>query len=169
MIPSDGFSLSTPDDRPLIEITRWFPAAPSVLFRMYTDPRHLVHFWGSEGCTHPVCEIDLRPGGLWRHTLRVPDGREFPSVSTFVEINPPHRFTYEWNAVPDPIFGPVLPPKTLNEMRFDAEGGGCRVTARVECVSLAARDAMVQRGFATSVRESMVRLQGYLAGQDGTA
>lgn len=169
MIPSDSYTLATPEDLPVIEITRWFPASPAVLFRMYTDPRHLVNFWGSEGCTHPVCEIDLRPGGFWRHTLRVPDGRQFPSVSTFLEIDPPHRFTYEWNAVPDPVFGPVHPPKTLNEMRFDERDGGCLVTARVECVSLAARDAMVQRGFAASVRESMARLQDYLEKQGEAA
>ncbi|MEO8244330.1 MAG: SRPBCC domain-containing protein [bacterium] len=162
MSPADTFVLSTPPDAAVIEIHRWFAAAPEVLWRMYTDPAHLVQFYGSPGCTHPVCEIDLRPGGLWRHTLRVPDGREFPSLSTFLEIDPPHRFVYEWNAVPDPVFGPVLPPKTLNTMEFTAENGGCRVTARIECISVQARDAMVRGGFAIGVRESMARLDDYL-------
>ena len=162
MRPADTFTVATPQDTPLIKITRWFAAPPAVLWRMYTDPAHLVQFYGSPGCTHPVCEMDLRPGGLWRHTLRVPDGREFPSLSTFVEVDPPHRFSYEWSAVPDPIFGPVLPPKTLNTMEFAAQDGGCLVTARVECISVQARDAQVARGFADSVRLSMARLDPLL-------
>ncbi len=156
------FTLATPPDTPVIEISRWFPAPPATLFRLYTDPVHLVQFWGSEGCTHPVCEIDLRVGGTWRHTLRIPSGQEFPTLSTFTEIDPPHRFSYEWSALPDPIFGPTLPPKTLNTMEFHAEKGGTRVLARVHCVSVAARDAQVQRGFAGSVRESFARLDAYL-------
>ena len=162
MTPADTFTLNTPKDGTTIEITRWFAAPPAVLWRMYTDPVHLVQFYGSPGCTHPVCDMDVRPGGTWRHTLRVADGREFPSLSTFIDIDPPNRFSYEWSAVPDPIFGPVLPPRTLNTMEFAARDGGCLVTARIECVTGAARDAMVARGFAVGVRDSMDRLDGYL-------
>jgi uncharacterized protein YndB with AHSA1/START domain len=158
------FTLATPPDAPVIEITRWFPAPPATLFRLYTEPRHLVQFWGSQGCTHPICEIDFRVGGTWRHTLRIPTGQEFPTISTFTAIDPPHSFSYEWNALPDPIFGPVLPPTTLNTMEFHAEDGGTRVVARVQCLSLAARDAQVQRGFAGSVRDSFNRLDAYLPG-----
>ncbi len=162
MTPADSFALTLPDDAAQINITRWFAAPPAVLWRMYTEPQHLVQFYGSPGCTHPVCEMDVRPGGLWRHTLRVPDGREFPSLSTFVEVDPPRRFSYEWEAVPDPIFGPVMPPRTLNTMEFAAKDGGCLVTARVECVSLQARDGQVRGGFGHSVQLSMVRLDDYL-------
>lgn len=121
-----------------------------------------MQFYGSPGCTHPVCEMDVRPGGQWRHTLRVPDGREFPSLSTFVLVDPPHRFSYEWNVVPNPVFGPVLPPRTLNTMEFTARDGGCLVTAQVQCLSLQARDAQVRGGFAQSVQLSMARLDAYL-------
>ncbi len=103
------------------------------------------------------------------------DGREFPSLSTFVEVDPPHRFSHEWSAVPDPVpepvfdpvfrpvFGPVMPPRRLNTMEFAAREGGCLVTARVECVSVQARDGQVRGGFAQSVQLSMVRLDSYLA------
>jgi uncharacterized protein YndB with AHSA1/START domain len=162
MTPRDSYALAAPEGGTTIEISRWFAAPPETLWRMYTDPVHLVQFYGSPGCTHPVCEIDLRPGGQWRHTLRVADGREFPSLSTFLEIDPPNRFVYEWTAVPDPVFGPVLPPKTVNTMEFRAENGGCRVLARVECVSTMARDGMVRSGFGVGIRESMERLDDYL-------
>ncbi len=91
------------------------------------------------------------------------DGREFPSLSTFVGVDPPHRFSYEWSAVPDAIFGPVMPPRRLNTMEFAAREGGCLVTARVECVSVQARDGQVRGGFAQSVQLGMVRLDSYLA------
>jgi hypothetical protein len=47
-------------------------------------------------------------------------------------------------------------------MEFRAENGGCRVLARVECVSTMARDGMVRSGFGVGVRESMERLDDYL-------
>ena len=67
--PADSFARSLPGDRAHITITRWFVAPPDVLWRRYTDPRHLAQFYGAPGCTHPICEMDMRPGGTWRHTL----------------------------------------------------------------------------------------------------
>jgi uncharacterized protein YndB with AHSA1/START domain len=32
------------------------------------------------------CEIDLRPGGLFRTVMRSPEGQEFPNVGCYLEI-----------------------------------------------------------------------------------
>ena len=59
------------------------------MFRLFTDPYHLVRFWGPEGSTYPVCEMDVRPGGEWRLTMRFADGSEYPTNSVYLEIAPP--------------------------------------------------------------------------------
>lgn len=159
MIPSDTYSLSTRDDRPAIEITRWFPASP----RMYTDPRHLVTFLGSEGCTHPVCEIDLRPGSTGATPCACPTAASFP------RSGPSWKSTRR-TASP-------MPSRTRSSARSSGQNaernalrrqGRCLVAVRVECLSLAAHDAMIQRGFAASVRKILARLQDFLAQQDST-
>lgn len=83
---------STPSDHELV-ITRTFAAPRSLVWTVFTDPKHLPNWHtGPEGFTMPVCEIDLRPGGEWRYVWRNPGGREFGARGTYREVNPPHRF-----------------------------------------------------------------------------
>ncbi len=64
-------SVATSADAAVILITRSFSgAARTLVWRCYTDPAHLVQFWGPKGATNPVCEIDLRVGGAWRQVMR---------------------------------------------------------------------------------------------------
>lgn len=36
--------------------------------------KHVVQWYGGHGISSPVCEMDVRPGGLWRHVMRNPGG-----------------------------------------------------------------------------------------------
>ena len=67
-------TIDTPSDDPVIIITRTFDAPRALMFKLFTDPYHLVRFWGPEGSTYPVCEMDVRPGGQWRLTMLIPVG-----------------------------------------------------------------------------------------------
>ena len=53
---------------------------------------------GPRGATILSCEMDFRPGGLWRTRAKAPDGGEFVSRSVFREIVEPERlvFTFAW-------------------------------------------------------------------------
>jgi uncharacterized protein YndB with AHSA1/START domain len=39
------FTLTTPSDREIV-MTRVFDAPRELVFEMWTDPKHLVHWWG---------------------------------------------------------------------------------------------------------------------------
>src|SRR5688500_14953232 len=67
----------TPAGEPVLIITRVFDAPRVLVYKCYTDPVHMVHFWGPHGSTTPVCQVDLRPGGLWRTVMRFADGSEY--------------------------------------------------------------------------------------------
>jgi len=43
-------------------ITREFDAPRELVFKAWTDPKHLAQWWGPKGFTNPVCEWDVRPG-----------------------------------------------------------------------------------------------------------
>src|SRR5258708_29275739 len=75
-------------------ITRIFDAPRELVFKVWTDPKHLAQWWGPQGFTNPVCEIDLRPGGALRIVMRAPDGAEHPMTGIYREIVAPERLGF---------------------------------------------------------------------------
>ena len=45
----------------------------------------------------PRCEVDFRPGGVFRFVMRTPDGTEFPFEGAFREIVAPERIVFTGN------------------------------------------------------------------------
>ena len=60
------------------------------VFAAWTEPKQMAQWWGPQGCTVPVCELDLRPGGRIHIVIRSPQG-DFPIVGEYVEIVRPSR------------------------------------------------------------------------------
>ena len=58
-------------DRELV-ITRIFDAPRELVFEAFTDPEHLMKWWGPHGCTVISCEADPRAGGSWCISMRTP-------------------------------------------------------------------------------------------------
>ncbi|WP_399885437.1 SRPBCC domain-containing protein [Streptomyces sp. BBFR51] len=38
-------------------------------------------------------EMDVRPGGLWKATMRTPEGAEFPLTGSYIEVSEPRLLT----------------------------------------------------------------------------
>ena len=73
-------------------ITREFDAPRELVFKAWTDCGHLTQWWGPRDFTTSHCSIDARPGGQWLSAMRSPEGHDFWSSGTFVEIDSPSRF-----------------------------------------------------------------------------
>jgi uncharacterized protein YndB with AHSA1/START domain len=58
-------------DRVLV-VTRVFDAPRELVFEAFTTPRHLMSWWGPQGCSVISCEADPRVGGTWRISMRSP-------------------------------------------------------------------------------------------------
>ncbi|MFZ0544903.1 MAG: SRPBCC domain-containing protein, partial [Candidatus Promineifilaceae bacterium] len=58
-------------DRELV-ITRVFAAPRSLIFKVWTDPDHVAHWWGPRGFTLTTEVMDVRPGGVWRYVMHGP-------------------------------------------------------------------------------------------------
>jgi uncharacterized protein YndB with AHSA1/START domain len=159
--------VTTPANEPLLGIARTFDAPRALVYRCYTEPAHMVHFWGPHGSTTPVCRVDLRPGGVWRTVMRFADGSEFGYSSVYLEIAPPERLV--WRDAPDDWEGGIdgLPPVQIHTtLALADEGGKTRVTVTVRFNSVAERDENVTRGFAGMVTASNERLADYLESLD---
>lgn len=106
-------------------ITRVFAAPRELVFRLWIDPRHLVHWWGPRGFITLSCELDLKPGGAWRIHTRAPDGMEFSSYGFFHEIVAPERLVYTHGF---DLPGKPSEPLTLVTVLFTEEDGRTRLT-----------------------------------------
>jgi uncharacterized protein YndB with AHSA1/START domain len=112
-------------DREMV-ITRVVDAPRELVFKAFTDPKHVVHWWGPNGFTNTIYEMDVRVGGLWRFMMHGPDGTDYPNWIRYTEILKPERLAYdhgsdEANAVAE--FRTVV--------TFDDMGGGkTKVTLR---------------------------------------
>jgi uncharacterized protein YndB with AHSA1/START domain len=107
--------------------TRVFDAPREMVFKAWTDPERLKRWWGPEGFTNPVCEVDVRPGGAIRIHMRGPDGAVYPMTGVFHEIVEPERLVFTSSALDqngDPLF------EVLNTITFAAEGGKTKLTVR---------------------------------------
>lgn len=164
--PHDGrATVEAPDAEPVILITRVLDAPRELVWRCYTEPRHMVHFWGPHGSTTPVCEVDLRPSGIWRTVMRFGTGNEYGYVSVYLEIAEPERLVYR--DAPDGYVGGELPPWQIHStLQFADEGAKTRLSVTVRFRDVSERDDAVKRGFAGMVIQGNERLAEYLATLD---
>lgn len=83
------------EDRVLV-LTRLFDAPRPLVFQAWTEPQHLVRWWGPSNFTLPVCEQDFRIGGAYRYCMRAPGGTDHWVWGEYREIVEPERLVFTW-------------------------------------------------------------------------
>jgi uncharacterized protein YndB with AHSA1/START domain len=146
-------------DDAVIMMTRMFEAPREMVWTCMTQPEHLARWWGAPGFTNPVCEMDVRPGGLWRHVMRAPDGSEFAFDYIYLEVVKPERLV--WQNV-DHGKRTDGPPTSLVTVTLDDHGERTRWRMVARFNSIADRDRAVKMGFGQMVDLSIGRLVTYL-------
>jgi uncharacterized protein YndB with AHSA1/START domain len=140
-------------------ITRVFDAPCGVVFEAWTDPKHLVNWWGPFGFTTTVKEIDVRPGGVWRLVMHGPDGRDYHNRIIFLEIIRPSLLVFKHE--PEPGAEPSTHETTV---RFEPEGPRTRLTMRMRFDSAAERERIVKTYKAdTGAEQTLQRLADHLS------
>jgi len=148
-------------------IRREFAAPRALVFRCYTEPQHLVRFWGPRDATTTVT-LDLRVGGVWRTTWRYAQGGGYSYASVYLEIEAPARLYYR-DAPDDWTFGlDGLPPAAiLTTIALSEADGTTSVLSTVEFLTVEARDEAVKNGFTGMVslgNDRLTELLDMLAG-----
>jgi len=143
-----------------VTITRVFDAPRSLVFRMWTDPKHMAQWWGPHHFTNPVCEIDARPGGAIRIHMRGPDGVVYPMTGAFREIVEPERLVF--TAVAEDSDGnPLL--ESLTTVTFAEQGGKTKLTVHAQAIGIAPVAAQMLAGMEAGWTQSLERLEQLVA------
>jgi uncharacterized protein YndB with AHSA1/START domain len=135
------------EDEREIEITRVFDVDRDLVFEAWTNPIHLARWWGPQGFSNPICEVDLRVDGKWRVVMRAPDGSEIPFTAVYREVVPPERLVFS-SVAKDPAGNSVLEGTTT--VLFEDFNGQTKLTIRARAKAL--------------VPEAVIRLGGMYEG-----
>ena len=92
-----------------IVIERTFNVPVNVIWQMWTQPEHFKNWYGPEGFTVPVAEMDVRVGGKHLFCMLTPDGsRKMWSTGEYTEVVPNKRLVYT-DSIADEHGNVVLP------------------------------------------------------------
>jgi uncharacterized protein YndB with AHSA1/START domain len=136
-------------------ITRIFDAPRPLVFKMWTEPENLVHWWGPRGFTTLSGRLDVRPGGAWSRSMQTPNGSVIRKHGVYREIVAPERLVLTY--ITDDAAGNPG-PETLVTVAFADLGGKTRLTLhQTGFQSVAAHDDH-RRGWTGALE----RFAGYL-------
>ncbi|WP_260734486.1 SRPBCC domain-containing protein [Tunturiibacter lichenicola] len=137
-----------------IRFTCVFHRPQEVLFEAWTRPEHIRHWWGCDGSSISVCEVDLRVGGSWKVIMRMSDGSDHPFRGVYREIAPGERVVYS-ECYDAPQFGS---PEWLSTVNFEEIEGGTRLIHTIRHRSRQARDGHLETGMETGAIQSLHHL-----------
>jgi uncharacterized protein YndB with AHSA1/START domain len=152
-------NLSDTADREIV-ITRVIEAPQELVFEVWTNPEHVANWWGPNGFTNTIQEMDVRPGGKWRFIMHGPDGVDYPNRIVFEEIVEPERLVFKHGSDIDDD-----PNQFHVIVTFEGQGNTTKITMRSIFPSVDACEAVKRFGAMEGGHQTMARLQAYLAQQ----
>jgi uncharacterized protein YndB with AHSA1/START domain len=149
-----GSNVATEAGEREIVATRVFDAPRELVFKMWTDPKHVAQWWGPNGFTNTIHEMDARPGGVWRFVMHGPDGRDYMNKIVFIEVVKPERLVYDH----------VSGPKFHVTVTFVEQGDKTKLTVRMLFESAAQRDKVAKEfGAVEGLSQTLGRLAEQLS------
>jgi len=149
-------------DREIV-IAREFNAPRELVWEAMTNPKHVVNWWGPRGFTTTIEKMDVRPGGVWKHVMRGPDGVNYPNRSIFTEVVKPERIVFSHGGEREG--GPGV--NFVATWTFDALAASkTKVTIRMIFPSATDRDFVVKEfGAIEGGKQTLMRLGEFMSGQ----
>ncbi len=93
------------DPRSDLTFERTVDVKPELVWAAWTQPQHIVHWFTPAPWKTIHCEIDLRPGGLFRTVMQSPEGQEFPGDGCYLDVVENERLV--WTSALGPGYRPT--------------------------------------------------------------
>jgi uncharacterized protein YndB with AHSA1/START domain len=120
-----------------LTITRVFDAPRERIWQHWTESDQFICWCGPKDFTTPYTNMDLRVGGKYLICMRGPDGKDYWSTGTYIEISEPNRIVYsdsfadeQGNVVPASYYGVItdMPVELEVEVTFEDIQGKTKMT-----------------------------------------
>lgn len=95
-----------------IRMSRLLQAPIALVWEVWTDPEHIKNWWGPDGFTNTISQMDMRENGEWNLVMHGPDGTDYRNKSIFKEVVKHKRIVYEH----------ISAPRFLTTIEFEEQG-----------------------------------------------
>ncbi|WP_152393222.1 SRPBCC family protein [Paenibacillus guangzhouensis] len=150
-------------------LEREFKAPRELVFQAFSQAEHLKHWWGPNGWSLPVCNVDFREGGVWHYCMKCEDknqgdfyGMESWGKAVYREIIAPEKIVYvdyfsdsEGNEAENM-------PSTLVTLTFIETENGTKLINRGEYASADGLKQVMDMGMMQGITETWNRLAEHL-------
>ena len=142
--------------------TRVFDAPRDLVYRAWIDPEQLAQWFPPKDFTAAACEVDPRPGGVFRVDMKGPDGppfngQVFPGRGVFREVVPNERLAFTFAGEGDKV-----PPPILVTVIFEAQGNKTKLTIQQTAETVADYEALLKLGVREGLAQSFEKLDELL-------
>jgi uncharacterized protein YndB with AHSA1/START domain len=103
--------IHTPDPRLDLHFERIVDISPELIWAAWTTEEHILSWFTPVPWRTVECEIDLRPGGIFRTVMQSPEGEKFPGMGCYLEIIP--NETLVWTNALEPGYRPASQKSVL--------------------------------------------------------
>ncbi len=141
-----------------LKITRLIHAPQAMVWRAFTDARHIHNWWGPNGFTTTTSEMDVRVGGMWRYVMHGPDGTDYVNWIRYSKVQMPSMLEY--------AHGGDDPDHAVFHARIEIVAKSATqtlVTLGLIFDSNEQRDAMANFGAIEGGRQNLARCAAFMA------
>lgn len=153
-MPGD-FTYCAEPGKPTLVMRQSFDASREEVFEAWTTPEQVAQWWDPSGAPLALCEIDLRPDGLFRWIAQGETGAKYPFIGTYREIVPPERLVFVAGMSP-------AGPQQLSTLTFSESDGRTTLTITIECHSAEQRDEMLSMRIDAGTARTLQNLAAHL-------
>ncbi len=133
-------------------------APVKLVWEAWTSLEHIVQWWGPPGMKVKGIEHDFKVGGKWKYTMQMPDGGQFISEGTYLEIEPNKKI------VTTADFKPMTEGVELHIL-FEADGDKTNFTFSVVHASEEYSNQQEKMGFYNGWGSTFKRMETFIAAQ----
>ena len=137
--------LMKPDPKLDLVLERDIDVPVELVWKAWTTPKHLMHWFVPKPWTISACDIDLRLGGVFRTVMRSPEGEEHDNSGCYLDIVPNERLIFTDTLLPG--FRPSSQPFFTGALLLAPTATGTRYTAIAIHGDEATRDNHEKMGF----------------------
>lgn len=109
-----------------LALTRELKAPRERVFAAWIDVKQASLWWVPRDFTPLSCEMDVRPGGIWRRRLRSPGGDVIVKRGVYREVVAPERLVFTY--ITENAAGVIDPETLVSVTLIDLGGGRTRLT-----------------------------------------
>ena len=136
-----------------LSISRVVNAPRELVWKVWTSPDHIKHWWGPSGFTNTISKMDVKIGGEWEFIMHGPDGTDYKNKSVYKEVVKYEKLVYDH----------VSGPKFQFTVTFKEQGKKTLISIQMLFETVELRDQTVKTFKADEgLRQNMEKLEVYL-------